>query len=124
MLYAVDQLAKGTTAIMHQMVLLRKEVEGLRTANEALSKRRRAKKTRLRLGGSLTVQEATDIIDQKAIDGQLVEESRQAGRKPRGGEAKVWCCGRCRKPGHIIRMCPEAVEDSDTSIEDAIEVIE
>ena len=69
MLYAVDQLAKGTTAIMHQMVLLRTEVEGLRMANEALSKRRRAKNTRLRLGDSLTVQEAIDIIDQKAIDG-------------------------------------------------------
>ena len=109
---------------MYQVVLLRKEVEGLRTANEALSKRRRAKNTRLRLGGSLTVQEATDIIDQRAIDGQLVEESGRAGRRSRGSEAKVRCCGRCGKPGHNIRTCPEAVEDSDTSIEDLIEVIE
>jgi hypothetical protein len=38
-LYTIDQLAKGTTAIMHQVVLLYKEVEGLCTANEVLSKR-------------------------------------------------------------------------------------
>ena len=53
MLYAVDQLAKGTTAIMHQMVLLRKEVEDLRMANEALSKRWRAKKRVYGLGAAL-----------------------------------------------------------------------
>ena len=106
------------------MVLLHTEVKGLRIANKALNKRQKAKKTRLQLRGSLTVQEAIDIIDQKAIDGQLVEESRQVGRKGRGGEAKVRCCGRCGKPGHNIRTCPEAVEDSDTSIEDLIEVIE
>ena len=44
---------------MHQMVLLRKEVQGLRTAE--------------------------DILDQTAVDGQLVEESRRVGRKPRSG---------------------------------------
>jgi hypothetical protein len=46
------------------------------------------------------------------------------GRKPRGGEAKVWCCGRCGKPGHNIYIYLEAIEDLDTSIEDLIEVIE
>ena len=58
MLAAVDQLAKGTTAVMHQLTLLRSEVSSLRKANEALSKRRRAKRTRVQLGGSLAVQDA------------------------------------------------------------------
>ena len=44
MLAAVDQLAKGTMAVMHEVALLRSEVSSLRKANEALSKRRRAKK--------------------------------------------------------------------------------
>jgi FtsZ-binding cell division protein ZapB len=50
MLTAVDQLTKGTMAVMHQVALLQAEVSSLRKANGALSKRRRAKKTRVRLG--------------------------------------------------------------------------
>ncbi|KAL2126360.1 hypothetical protein VTI74DRAFT_1127 [Chaetomium olivicolor] len=44
MLAAVDQLAKGTMAVMHQVALLQAEVSTLRKANEALSKCRKAKK--------------------------------------------------------------------------------
>jgi len=57
MLAAVDQLTKGTMAVMHQVALLRAENASLRKANEALSKRRRAKRTRVQLGGSLAVQD-------------------------------------------------------------------
>ena len=55
MLTAVDRLAKGTMAVMYEVALLRTEVLVLRKVNEELSKRRRAKKTRVRLGGLLTV---------------------------------------------------------------------
>jgi len=55
MLTAVDRLAKGAMAMMYEVALLRIEVLVLRKANEGLSKRRRAKKTRVRLGGLLTV---------------------------------------------------------------------
>jgi triosephosphate isomerase len=61
---------------MHQVALLRAEVSSLRTVNEALSKRRRAKKTRVRLGGSLTIQDAQDLLDQKDIDKQIKKEER------------------------------------------------
>ena len=71
MLTAVDQFIKGVMAMMHEVALLRTEVSSLRKANEGLSKRRRAKKTRVRLGGSLTVQEAQDILDQKAMGEQV-----------------------------------------------------
>jgi hypothetical protein len=47
MLVAVDQLTKGVTAMMHQVALLCVENASLRKANEALSKRRRAKRTRM-----------------------------------------------------------------------------
>ena len=63
MLAAVDQLAKGTMAVMYEVALLRTEVSLLRKANEGLSNKQRAKKTRVRLGGSLTVQEAQDLLD-------------------------------------------------------------
>ncbi len=53
MLAAVDQLTKGTMPVMHQVALLRAENASLRKANEALSKHRRAKRTRVQLEGHL-----------------------------------------------------------------------
>ena len=76
MLAAVDQLAKGTMAVMHQVALLRSEVSSLRKANEALSKRRRAKRTRVQLGGSLTVQVAQEELGQGAVGGEGVQETQ------------------------------------------------
>ncbi|ELQ41143.1 hypothetical protein OOU_Y34scaffold00300g4 [Pyricularia oryzae Y34] len=54
---AVKQLAKGLESIAHRTTLLEAENRSLRKANEALSKRRRAKKTRIRKAGSCTVHE-------------------------------------------------------------------
>jgi hypothetical protein len=71
MLQAVDQFAKGATAIIHQIAFLRGEIETLHKANEGLSKRRRAKKTRVRLRGTLTVQDTENILDQRDMDEQI-----------------------------------------------------
>jgi hypothetical protein len=54
----VAALAKGTERMAHEMTLLSAEVRTLRAANEALSKRRRAKKARVRQGGALIVKDA------------------------------------------------------------------
>ena len=62
MLATIDQLTKGTIAIMHEVAVLQSEVTSLRKANEVLSKRRRAKRTRIQLGGSLTIQDAQDVL--------------------------------------------------------------
>ena len=61
-------LAKGTERLAHENTLLNAEIRTLRAANEALSKRRRAKKTQLRQGGVLTGQETLDILSQQKID--------------------------------------------------------
>ena len=63
MLTTVNRLAKGTIAVIYEVALLRTEVLALRKANKKLSKRRRAKKIRIRLGGSLTIQEVQDLLD-------------------------------------------------------------
>ncbi|RDW91678.1 hypothetical protein BP5796_02843 [Coleophoma crateriformis] len=65
---AVDQFSKGAKAMMHEVALLRAEVSTLRRANEALGKRRRAKRTRLQHGGTLTVEEGQALAEQKAIN--------------------------------------------------------
>jgi hypothetical protein len=120
MLAAVDQLAKGTTAVMHQVSLLRSEVSSLRKANEALSKRRRAKKTRVQLGGSLTVQDAQDLLDQRALGKGEVQETQPDSSSTGGARSKVRRCGVCGKPGHNARTCQEAAEASNSAVSDVI----
>jgi len=105
---------------MHEVALLRTEVSALRKANKGLSKRRRAKKTRIRLGGSLTVQEAQNLLDQKAVGEQLAQEGRRNGSGAGGSRTKIQYCGVCGKPGHNARTCKEAAESSDSSVSDSI----
>jgi predicted nucleic acid-binding Zn-ribbon protein len=68
---AVNQFTKGASKIMHQLALLKAENQTLQQANEALSKRRRAKKKRLQQGGSLSQQEAEDLQDEKDVVQQV-----------------------------------------------------
>ncbi|KAI1440789.1 hypothetical protein F5Y02DRAFT_401636 [Annulohypoxylon stygium] len=63
---------------MHQMVLLQAEVQDLREANQALSKRRKAKKRRVRQGGSLTLQEGQDLLAQKDVAKQGQKEENKS----------------------------------------------
>jgi hypothetical protein len=122
MLAAVDQLTKGTMTVMHQVALLRAENASLRKANEALSKRRRAKRTRVQLGGSLTLQDAQDILGQGDIGREGVQETRSGGSGAGGIRTRVRCCGVCGKPGHNARTCQEVTEASDVSISEEIVV--
>jgi hypothetical protein len=104
-LSAVDQFAKGTRAIMHELALVKADNTALRGAMEMLSKRRRAKKTRLRQGGSLSQQDAQELQDQVDVAQQLKEEMRAgSGRKPRV-ETRARRCGICNKTGHNARTC-------------------
>ena len=112
-LVAMDQFAKGTCGLMHKMALLKAEVNQLQEANAILSKRRRARKTRLCKGGSMTIAEGQAIQDQNDVDEQIKQEDRQIrGRKPRD-ERKGRRCGVCGKPGHNARTCRIDVETSN-----------
>ena len=110
---AVEQLSKGTRGIMHQIALLKSENRILREENETLSRRRRAKKTRVRQGGSMTLGEGQDMQAQNEVDAQVKQEMHlSSGRKPRT-ETKLRRCGVCGKPGHNARTCPIIVEMSE-----------
>jgi hypothetical protein len=97
------------------VALLCTKVSILRKANKSLSKRRRAKKARIRNGGSLNIQEAVDLLDQKASDKQVIRETRQNNRSAGRARMKIPCCGVCGKPGHNMRTCQEAIESSDSA---------
>jgi hypothetical protein len=110
---AVDQFAKGTSKIMHQLALLKAENQILRQGIEDLSKRRRAKKTRLRQGGSLSQQEAQELQDDRDIAQQVKQETQaSSGRKPRE-ETRGRSCSNCHKTGHNARTCRNIIETSE-----------
>ncbi len=107
-LNSVDQLTKAAVAVGHQSTLLSSEIKVLREANEALSKRRRAKRTRLQDSGPLTGEEASQLLVEK---GAVTQEGRDEGAgegssKRRKTSARH--CGNCRKAGHNARTCTEA----------------
>jgi hypothetical protein len=110
---AVDQFTKGASQIMHQLALLKAENQNLRQANEVLSKRRRARKTRLRQGGSLSQQEAQDLQDERDVMQQVEQETKaSSGRKPRE-ETRARRCGKCSETGHNARTCQIAIDTSE-----------
>ena len=118
MFSAVKQLAKGTELIAHEATFLREEVRTLRQANQALAKRRRAKRTRLQAGGALSVEGAQALIDQNDV---AVRKS--GGRSAEGGESEAGPatqrrCGKCGKTGHNVRTCQEVEETSDKDMSD------
>ena len=112
---AVDQMAKATVAMSHQLTLLTSEVRTLREANETLSKRRRAKRTRLQDSGPLTGSQAGQLLEDKGVvePNGRDEGAGEGSSKRRRTTGRV--CGICRKPGHNARTCSQAVDISSSS---------
>ena len=106
----VTSLVKGTEILAYEVTLLSSEVRTLRKANEALSKRRRAKKTRIRQGGALTVEDAQKILAEKEAEEQARRDKRSGGGGPNEGQSTARHCGICGKTGHNARTCQEDVD--------------
>jgi hypothetical protein len=105
----VAALAKGTERIAHEVTLLSAEVRTLRAANKALSKRRRAKKARVREEGALTVKDAQDLLSQKDAEEQAQRDLRiERGRK-KEGQPLIRRCGTCGETGHNARTCQDTI---------------
>jgi hypothetical protein len=111
----VAALAKGTEILAHEMTLMSAELRTLRKANEALSKRRRAKKNRIRQGGVLTVEDAHDILAQEEVDEQIRRDKRSRGGRQNEGQSGARRCGNCGKTGHNARTCQEDIDISSLS---------
>jgi hypothetical protein len=90
--------------------LLKARVKELESANKALSKRRRAKKSRIRAGGPFNIYDTIDIIIEKDIQEQLIEEIRVSGGRPKRTPAGSQHCNTCSKTGHNARTYQKDVE--------------
>lgn len=110
---AATQLAKGAEAFAHLVTLLKEENQTLRKANEALSKRRRAKRTRLQAEGSLNPEEALVLINQKEAKASKRQKVSAEGSESEAGPATQRRCSNCSKTGHNVRTCQEVEETSD-----------
>lgn len=110
---AVKHMAKGMEAMAHKMTLIKEENHNLRKANEALSKRRRAKKTRICQGGALTIDNTHDILAQKEVNEQVAQDIHENRGSDRERLATVRRYGNCSKPGHNARTCQMEAEISD-----------
>ena len=109
-LTSIDQLAKATVTISYRMTLLISEVRALQEANIALSKRRRAKRTRLQDSGPLTGKEAEQLLAEKGIvEQESCDESAREGSSKRR-KTSVQHCNICHKAGHNARTCSEVIE--------------
>ncbi|KAM9874082.1 transposase [Verticillium dahliae] len=69
---------------MHQNVLIKSENRIVREEMEVLSRRRRAKKTRLRKGGSMALGEGQDIQAQNKVEVQVKQETHRVVVASRG----------------------------------------
>ena len=87
----------------------------MQEANEALSKRRRVKRTRLQDGGAINGSQAREIMAEKGVveEGGHVEEENEGSSKRRRTGLRL--CGICRKTGHNARTCQEAKESDSAS---------
>jgi uncharacterized protein YigA (DUF484 family) len=109
---AMKSLEKSAKECMHKIALLTARLDDVQEANQVLSRRRRAKRTRLQKGGVITVEVARQVIDQMDVDAQVVAElSRSRGRRRSVGLG-VRRCGVCGKPGHNARTCQVVIETS------------
>jgi len=85
MLATVDQLAMGTITIIYQVALLQERSLCSARPMRRLVNAKELKKPRIRLGGSLAIQDAHNLLDYKAISKKVGQEPQPDGNSIRGG---------------------------------------
>ncbi|KAG6997277.1 hypothetical protein FocnCong_v015274 [Fusarium oxysporum f. sp. conglutinans] len=107
---AVRYFEKGNSILIHEVALLKDKVRQLEQENRTVGRRRRGKRTRLQKGGTLTIEEASQVIDQMDVDMQVAAESSRSGGRRRSKGPRVSHCSKCGKAGHNARTCQEVIE--------------
>jgi hypothetical protein len=101
----MEQFYRGVEIVMHSATLIAQHNEQLQAANTAASERRSRKRKRIQKGGTLTQEEAENIVAQRDA-GVLAEEVRREERRAAGGSGRgIPHCRTCGEPGHNKRTC-------------------
>jgi hypothetical protein len=107
----VQQLQKGAEMMVHGGVLMAAEIVRLQAANKAASERKTRTKKRIQHGGTLSQQEAEEIIERRDADGLVEAERREERVRTGGGGQGSRRCGRCSEAGHNKRTCKKDTVD-------------
>jgi hypothetical protein len=108
-------LAKGIKQIAYEIIFLSAEIYIFRVANKTLSKRCRAKKTRVCQGDAFIIEDAQDIIAQKDMDKQVQHNIYAAGGSQREGQPSRRRYRTCGKASYNTRACQEDIDISSAS---------
>ena len=89
------------------------KIRTLEEANSAQRRRQSAKKTRLHLGGALSVQEGQDLLTEKDVKEQVQREMRSGNGRQMRAEPDGRRCGTCGERGHNTRTCKKKADSTE-----------
>ena len=95
------------------MTLLHEKVCILHKINKTLTKRRRTKKTRIRVRDTLIVKNVHSLIKQKEIVRPQLSKRSMEGDIVQVRSSGLRRCKRCNKTNHNVRTCQEVKETSE-----------
>jgi nucleotide-binding universal stress UspA family protein len=101
----VQQFQKGAEMMVHTQVLMAAEIVRLRAANKAASERKTRTKKQIQHRGTLSQQEAEEIIERRDADALVKAERHEERVRTGGGGQGSQRCGRCSEAGHNKRTC-------------------
>jgi hypothetical protein len=90
---------------MHEMILLKLDIQIPRGEVEALSRRCRTNKTRFRKGKNIFLAVARNLQVQNDVEAEIREEKRRSNGRKLGDEARRRRCGAYGKLRHNARTC-------------------
>jgi hypothetical protein len=102
---ALDQLTKGAEQMVHSMVLMRDEIDSLRAANEAATRRRSYKRKRVQKEGNLTIEEGARLTALKEFGARTDRKKGKKKARVDRGEPTQRRCRQCGEAGHNSRTC-------------------
>ncbi|EDN93931.1 hypothetical protein SS1G_09798 [Sclerotinia sclerotiorum 1980 UF-70] len=101
----IEAISISNELLAHANTLLAAEVHSLRKANEALSKRRRARKALIRKGGVLSVEDEHNILEQENVEDQIRRDEFTNGDSSARRQATIRRCSKCGSALHNARTC-------------------
>jgi len=106
-------MATSNNTIAHWLTLVEDRLKSLKKANQALSKRQRAKRTRIQEGGTCTRDIAKVLITKKEAKRLKQQKTSSEGNNAEARPATQQRCSNCSKTGHNVRTCQEVKETLD-----------
>ena len=110
LLEAVSSLGKGAQGMALRVTILEERVRNLEGANIALSKRRRAKKSRVQKGGALSIEESQGLLAEKEKGKRPAPDEGEEGGSLSRARPTQRRCTNCGKTGHNKATCQVDIE--------------